>query len=353
MRHLLPILALSFGAAALADDATHSCEVVPFFSKPFEGEFPTTGVYDHDPFETGEHRQLTSWDTVTYGKNGHDGWDWGMKRGTELFAVADGVVFEAGTKKVTCGDGKGPRDATFARIRHDAPNGEIYIVGYLHLSEVLIEDGQKIARGQLIGRSGNSGCTSGPHLHFAVEHVTDREKMKGEKIDPYGWESDRPDPRFVAKDMRSVWLWKEGEAPLVYKAIGANKDAKGKGVVITRMSGFSWRDDRYPNGEWIEVALAEGNPKDKLTLSGVQIRNNAGDTYTFPKGFTLRAGEPVRVFSGEGTDTDRALFWGRSAGAWDDAADCAHLVSPKGEVVSTHHWGRIKEDLCRDELRQW
>jgi murein DD-endopeptidase MepM/ murein hydrolase activator NlpD len=39
-------------------------------------------------------------------------------------------------------------------------------VGYCHLSSVAVSDGQRVARGQVIGYSGNSGNTTGPHLHY-------------------------------------------------------------------------------------------------------------------------------------------------------------------------------------------
>jgi hypothetical protein len=330
---------------AFAQDYTS--EVSPFMSKPFEGEYACSGVYDHDPSGTGDQRMLTAWDTVTWGKSGHDGWDWPMKVGTPILSVGDGEVFYAGTKHIAC-KGIGKTAATSARVKHTAPSGEVYIVGYLHLSKVMVEVGDKITRGQQIGTSGSSGCSSGPHLHLAVEHVTDLKKMKGKKVDPFGWQGDRPDPRFDDNGNRSAYLWRDGEAPLVYKTIGGSTAPSGKGPKISFMSGMGWRDDVYPNQEWVEIALGAQTPRDAMVLTGMTLGNRSGQTYVFPAGFTLHKDRPVRVYSGTGKDTDSTLFWGNESGVWDDATDCAHLTSPKGAAGDSMHWGRKKEGLCAE-----
>jgi murein DD-endopeptidase MepM/ murein hydrolase activator NlpD len=41
---------------------------------------------------------------------------------------------------------------------------------YAHLSKVLVREGQRIKRGDLIGKSGKTGLVSGPHLHYEVRH---------------------------------------------------------------------------------------------------------------------------------------------------------------------------------------
>jgi murein DD-endopeptidase MepM/ murein hydrolase activator NlpD len=48
---------------------------------------------------------------------------------------------------------------------------------YGHLSEAVVHVNQKISRGDLIAKTGNSGLSTGPHLHYEVHH-------NGEKIDP-------------------------------------------------------------------------------------------------------------------------------------------------------------------------
>ena len=64
----------------------------PFLSRPFDGDFACNGAFDHDPAGTGAHRQLTAWDTVTWGHSGHPAWDFALPTGTPVLAAVDGVV---------------------------------------------------------------------------------------------------------------------------------------------------------------------------------------------------------------------------------------------------------------------
>lgn len=57
----------------------------------------------------------------------------------------------------------------------DHPNG--YRTGYAHLSATVASKGDKVWRGQIVAKSGNSGQSTGPHLHFTL-------RKDGERIDP-------------------------------------------------------------------------------------------------------------------------------------------------------------------------
>lgn len=87
----------------------------------------------------------------------HLGIDYGAPMGSAVQAVADGTVVEAGWH------GEGGREVC---LRH----AQGYKTYYLHLSHVLVHIGQKVEQGQIIGRSGESGLATGPHLHFAITH---------------------------------------------------------------------------------------------------------------------------------------------------------------------------------------
>jgi len=94
----------------------------------------------------------------------HDGIDIGAAWGAPVHAVADGVVTGAGWHG---GYGRQVRIAHAGSVE----------TGYAHLSQVMIEPGVRVRRGQVIGLVGSSGFSTGPHLHFNV-------RRNGQPINP-------------------------------------------------------------------------------------------------------------------------------------------------------------------------
>ena len=92
---------------------------------------------------------------VRWGRN-HAGIDVAAKVGTPIYASDNGTVLEAEYKNN--GYGK------FISIDH----GNGYITNYAHCSEILVSKGDVVAKGDLIGKVGNTGRSTGPHLHFEV-----------------------------------------------------------------------------------------------------------------------------------------------------------------------------------------
>lgn len=85
----------------------------------------------------------------------HDGLDIAAAEGTEVAAVKSGVVTETRTS------------ATLGRLlKFRTADG--YEVMYAHLSETLVKKGEEIRQGQAVARSGNTGLSTGPHLHYSV-----------------------------------------------------------------------------------------------------------------------------------------------------------------------------------------
>ncbi|WP_461535802.1 peptidoglycan DD-metalloendopeptidase family protein [Spongorhabdus nitratireducens] len=91
----------------------------------------------------------------------HYGTDWATPTGTRVRAPGDGVVVRAVRRHPAAGN--------FIEIRH----GRNYVTRYLHLSRINVRKGQQIKQGQVIGRTGNTGLSTGPHLHYEL-HVNGR-----------------------------------------------------------------------------------------------------------------------------------------------------------------------------------
>ena len=87
----------------------------------------------------------------------HEGLDFAASKGTDVFATGEGVVKVAGREK---GYGN----------CIDIDHGYNYLTRYAHLSEILVKPGEEVKRGQLIGRVGSTGKSTGPHLHYEVRY---------------------------------------------------------------------------------------------------------------------------------------------------------------------------------------
>ncbi|MFA4890011.1 MAG: peptidoglycan DD-metalloendopeptidase family protein [Candidatus Paceibacterota bacterium] len=96
-----------------------------------------------------------------YKSGTHNGIDFRASEGTEILASLDGIVKGAGDTDKTC---KSASYGKWILIEHD--NGLSTL--YAHLSLIKVSSGQKVSTRQLIGYSGNSGSSTGPHLHYTV-----------------------------------------------------------------------------------------------------------------------------------------------------------------------------------------
>jgi len=90
----------------------------------------------------------------------HNGVDFAMPIGTPILTIGDGVVTRVGNH---------PFAGKYIEIRHTGQ----FKTRYLHLDQILVRQGQSIERGERVALSGNTGRSTGPHLHFEL-HVNDR-----------------------------------------------------------------------------------------------------------------------------------------------------------------------------------
>lgn len=85
----------------------------------------------------------------------HAGIDFGAAWGSPIMAVSDGIVTYAGRR-----GGHG----NYVRLQHGGGIG----TGYAHMSRIVVDPGERVRAGQVIGHVGSTGLSTGPHLHYEV-----------------------------------------------------------------------------------------------------------------------------------------------------------------------------------------
>jgi murein DD-endopeptidase MepM/ murein hydrolase activator NlpD len=102
-----------------------------------------------------------------------------------VYATGDGVVEFAGSS----GGGYG--------IAVEINHGYGYKSWYAHLLRPVVHPGQQVNRGALIAYSGNSGLSTGPHLHYEV-------RMNGAKVNPENFFMDNVDYRQIRSQVAAL-----------------------------------------------------------------------------------------------------------------------------------------------------
>lgn len=97
--------------------------------------------------------------------------DFMMPVGTPVYAAREGVVINVKEDSNRGGPSRDFMDqSNYIVIRHD--DGTLGEYAHFRQNGVLVEPGQRVRKGEQIGFSGNTGFSSGPHLHFMVTKVT-------------------------------------------------------------------------------------------------------------------------------------------------------------------------------------
>ena len=94
--------------------------------------------------------------------------DFEMPIGTNVFAARGGTVLDVATDFFEAGvEERLLQQANLIRILHD--DGTMAIYAHLNWNSIRVVPGQEIEKGEYIADSGNTGFSSGPHLHFVVQ----------------------------------------------------------------------------------------------------------------------------------------------------------------------------------------
>lgn len=135
--------------------------------KDITAENPSCGANLDVPKATGEFIWPSQYQALSGGnfREGHPGYDLSTPEGVPVYAADTGLVIFAGWSGMGYGN----------TVMIDHGNG--YRTLYAHLSQVSTYCGAKVQKGKIIGLSGNTGNSTGPHLHFEV-------RVPGGYIDP-------------------------------------------------------------------------------------------------------------------------------------------------------------------------
>lgn len=131
---IIPDGVISSSAGAVAQVSSQTSVSAGYFMRPINGGRKSQGIH------------------------GYNGIDIAAPVGTPIVASADGTVIIARTSGYNGGYG------LYVAIKH--PNGTQTVYG--HMSKVNVSVGQKVSQGQVIGSVGNTGRSTGPHIHFEI-----------------------------------------------------------------------------------------------------------------------------------------------------------------------------------------
>ena len=119
------------------------------------------------PYLPGTKQLMGQGNNGRFSHKGINAVDFNMEEGTKICAARSGTVVavksdsDTGCKSSRCKD-----QANFILVYHE--DGSFGHYGHIQHNGVLVKVGDKIRAGQVIGKSGNTGWSSGPHLHFEV-----------------------------------------------------------------------------------------------------------------------------------------------------------------------------------------
>ncbi len=115
---------------------------------------------------------------------------------------------------------------------------------------------------------------------------------------------------------RGLWV----ESGVALKIIRIQADAPGS-------------DNENPNGEWLEIANQGSQP---VKMRGFSLKDQANHIYTFGD-FTAAPGASFKLYSGQGQDSETALYWGMvDESVWNNDSDSAFLRDAQGALVDTY-----------------
>lgn len=263
-----------------------------FLTRPYYGFHSVTSVFDHcnpdysidgkicavegtialktngyDPYFPKGYAQTRGGKDYLY-YDGHNGWDIALAY-EPLLAAAAGTVTYADwdvSGCATCGYGM--------TVIIDHGNG--FSTRYGHLSRIDVRNGQAVYRGQEIGISGNTGSSTGAHLHFGL-YLT----SSWTAIDPWGWEGAPGGDPWAQYDSGNLWLLGNPQDPVPTAPTNVTAVQHPGSATV------SWTSPAFDGGSGMTECVATSSPGNQIavvaptaTTATVKGLSN-GTSYTF------------------------------------------------------------------------
>ncbi|HHX65690.1 MAG TPA: M23 family metallopeptidase [Chloroflexi bacterium] len=184
----------------------------------------------------------------------HHGVEFMNPEGTPVLAVAPGTVIVAGDDSRRAYDASPDYYGLLVVLQLDLDlDGEPLYALYGHLSEIDVQEGQRVETGDVLGRVGMTGIATGPHLHFEVRHSRND---YGQTLNPELWLRPRPGRGTLAGQVVTydgepaaevgVRLYRAGadipvDEAFTYPARGVNPDPhRGENLLFGDLSAGDW-----------------------------------------------------------------------------------------------------------------
>jgi murein DD-endopeptidase MepM/ murein hydrolase activator NlpD len=123
------------------------------------------------PWQRGATHALSQGPDGAFSHRGKEAWDFAMDTGTPVHAARGGIVaFAADSSKIGGGTPAFAEDGNVTLVVHD--DGTVGLYGHLRFAGAWRREGERVDAGDLLALSGDTGFSTGPHLHFQVYRPT-------------------------------------------------------------------------------------------------------------------------------------------------------------------------------------
>jgi hypothetical protein len=256
------------------------------------------------------------------GSDMHLGIDLAAPIGTPVYAPADGIVISSDWSSSGYGQ--------MITIDH----GFGLTTRYAHLSESLVESGQAVVRGELIAKVGNSGRSTGPHLHFETV-------LGGVHVDPQIFSG--PGPATKTAEAKGALKGSGGK--------GGGKDAEAKAAAKgERPKGETAKGETKPVASKGETAKGETKPvvsKGETAKGESKPVASKGET---AKGETAKGETKPVVPKGETAKGETAKGESKPVVPKGESKGAAKNVVPKGESKGAAKGETPKSEIPKSEI---